>query len=150
MQFKTTLVGSVNKNVVSIVVPEEKVTELGAGKRPKVTVTISGLTYHGNITSAKGGCVIRVSQEVQAKTGLEAGDTVSVRVEIDTSVREVLLSDEIKTALSENRIANLTYLKLSYSKQRQLVEPILRIKGDDIRRLRITKLVKELEKSTQE
>ena len=53
MKFRTTLLQS-GKTAVGIQVPDEVVEALGAGKRPKVRVTINGYTYR-NAIAVMGG-----------------------------------------------------------------------------------------------
>lgn len=61
--------------------PEDVVTGLGSGKRPKVRVTINGYTYRGSVGSVAGKFMLPVSAQVRDGAGVAAGDDVEVDVE---------------------------------------------------------------------
>ena len=64
MRFRTTILQN-DKTATGIRVPDEVVASLGAGKRPKVTVTINGYTYRSSVATVDGRFMVGVSATVR-------------------------------------------------------------------------------------
>ena len=64
MRFRTTILQN-DKTATGIHVPDDVVERLGAGKRPKVTVTINGYTYRSSVASMDGRFMVGVSATVR-------------------------------------------------------------------------------------
>jgi hypothetical protein len=131
-------------NTTGIVVPPEVVDALGAGKRPKVRVTIGNYSYRSSIASMGGVYMISVSAEVRAGAGVSAGDVVDVGIEVDTEPREVEIPPDLVAALEAESEARQFFESLSYSNKRRLVTPIVDAKTDETRQRRIAKTVEAL------
>jgi hypothetical protein len=142
MKFTTTILGSGNK--AGIEVPEDVVSALGAGKRPPVVVTINGKSYRSSIAVMGGQNLIGVSTANREFTGVSAGDTVEVDVEVDTQPRIVEVPDDLAAALAAEPQAQSFYATLNYSAQRRYVEPVAEAKTDETRARRIAKVVADL------
>ena len=67
MKFQTTIEQS-GKTATGLVVPEQVVEGLGAGKKPAVSVTINGYTYRSTIASMGGRFMLPLSAENRAGT----------------------------------------------------------------------------------
>lgn len=143
MQFRTVLFQS-SKTATGIKVPADVMTALGAGKAPKVSVTINGYTYRSSVATVNGGPMIGVSEAVRQATGVKGGDTIEVELELDTAPRVMAVPDDLAAALDAVPAARATFDGLSFSNQRFWVDPINAAKGDDTRRRRIEKAVATL------
>ncbi|BCW56723.1 YdeI/OmpD-associated family protein [Arthrobacter sp. StoSoilB20] len=142
MEFTTTIVGDGNK--AGIEVPPEVVDALGAGKRPPVVVTINGKRYRSSIAVMAGKYMVGVSSANRELTGVAAGDTVGVGLEVDTEPRVVEVPDDLAAALDAEPEAKTFYGTLNYSAQRRYVEPIADAKTEETRARRIAKVVADL------
>jgi hypothetical protein len=142
MKFTTTIQGSGNKT--GIEVPGEVVTALDAGKRPPVVVTINGKSYRSSIAVMGGQNLVSLSAANRKFTGVAAGDTVEVDLELDTQPRIVEVPDDLAAAMAAEPAAQAFYATLSYSAQRRYVEPLEEAKTPDTRVRRITKAVADL------
>ncbi|MDR6438251.1 hypothetical protein J2790_003412 [Paenarthrobacter nicotinovorans] len=142
MEFTTTIVGDGNK--AGIEVPPEVVDALGAGKRPPVVVTINGKSYRSSIAVMAGKYMVGVSSANRELTGVAAGDTVGVGLEVDTEPRVVEVPDDLAAALDAEPEAKAFYGTLNYSAQRRYVEPIADAKTEETRARRIAKVVADL------
>jgi len=140
VEFRTTI-AQTGTNTTGIVVPDEIVEQLGAGKRPKVTVTAGGHTWRSSIASMGGRFLIGVSAEIRRITGLAGGDDVDVTLELDTEPREVTVADDLAAALAAAPGARAAFDKLSYSHQRRHVMAIDDAKTPETRARRIDKAV---------
>lgn len=141
MRFRAT-VKQAGKTATGIPVPQEVVDELGAGKRPKVAVTVNGHTYRSSIASVDGQPMIGLSADNRAKAGVAGGDEIEVDVRLDTAPREIAVPDDLAAAMDEQTRAYFD--GLSYSNKRRVVEPVEAAKAPETRQRRITKFVAAL------
>jgi hypothetical protein len=144
VRFHTTILQS-GKTAAGIQVPEEIVTALGSGKRPKVAVTINGYTYRSSIAPMNGVFMVGVSSDVRAAAGVAGGDDVDVDIELDTAPREVTVPDDFAHALDAVPAARATFDSLSYSNKSWHVLQIEGAKAEETRQRRIAKSVEALE-----
>lgn len=142
MKFTTTIQGSGTKT--GIVVPQEVVEALGAGRKPPVVVTINGASYRSSIAVMGGQNMIGVSAANRALTGVAGGDTVEVDVEVDTQPRVVEVPEDLAAALEADPEAKAFYATLNYSSQRRYVEPLADAKTAETRARRVAKVVADL------
>lgn len=131
-------------NNTGIIVPEEIVSQLNAGKKPAVNVTVNNYTYRNSIASMGGRFLISVSADIRSKTGIKGGDKVTVTLELDIQPREVVLPADFEKALKANKEAKAFFDTLSYSNKQRYVLPIGEAKTEETRQRRIEKAVKEL------
>jgi len=143
MRFRTTILQG-DKTATGIRVPDEVVEALGAGKRPKVLVTIRGYTYRNSVAVMGGEYMIGVSAENRAGAGVAGGDEVDVDIELDTAPREVTLPPDFAAALDAEPEARRTFDSLSYSNKSWHVLQIEGAKTDETRQRRIVKSVAAL------
>jgi len=143
MKFHSTLVLN-GKTATGLEVPPEVLTELGAGKRPAVQVTLNGYTYRTTIAPMGGRYWIPVSAAVRTASGVTAGDELDVGVELDTAPRTVEVPDDLASALAAVPGAREAFDQLSYTNRRQYVESVTGAKADATRQRRIAKCVAEV------
>ena len=140
MRFRTTILKS-DKTATGIHVPDEVVASLGAGKRPKVTVTINGYSYRSSVASMDGRFMVGVSATVREGAGVAGGDTVDVDIELDTAPREVAVPPDFAAELKREPDAKRFFEGLSYSNQQWHVLSIEGAKSPETRQRRIDKSV---------
>jgi len=140
VRFRATIHGS-GPTTTGIPVPEEVVAALGAGRRPKVKVTLGGHTYRSSIATVDGGPMISLSAENRSRAGVAAGDEVEVEVELDTARREVDVPADLAAALGEDPEAARTFESISYSDKRWHVLSIEGAKSPDTRGRRVARSV---------
>jgi hypothetical protein len=143
MKLKTKLLGA-GKTATGLQIPEAIVTALGAGKRPKVLVTINGYTYRSSIASMGGKFMLGVSGDVREQTGVKAGDLLDVALELDTAPREVKVPGDFGVALAAVPRALRFFEGLAYSHKLRHVLAIEGAKAPETRARRIAKAVTDL------
>jgi Bacteriocin-protection, YdeI or OmpD-Associated/Domain of unknown function (DUF1905) len=143
MRFKTTIIGT-EGTAAGIAVPAAIVEGMGKGKRPPVKVTIAGHTYRSTVAVMGGAFMVGVTNEFRNKSGVAAGDTVDVEIELDTEERTVTVPPELARALDRDPRARAFFERLSYSRKRLHTEPIASAKTDETRQRRLEKSIKEL------
>jgi bifunctional DNA-binding transcriptional regulator/antitoxin component of YhaV-PrlF toxin-antitoxin module len=144
VKFRTTIARQGNNT--GVVVPDEVVTALGAGKKPPVVVTLNGYTYRSSIASMGGRFMISLSRENRERAGLEGGEELDVEVVVDDQPRVVEPPSDFAAALQASPAAAAAFAKLSYSHQRQHVLAIEEAKAAETRQRRIAKAVAQLER----
>ena len=132
------------RTATGFVVPDEVVEALGAGRRPKVRVTLNGHTYRSSIASMGGRMLLGVSADNRAAAGVRAGDVVEVDVEVDTAERTVDVPVPLAAELAADPAAAAFFGSLSYSQQRLFVEPVTAARTDETRQRRVDKAMTAL------
>ena len=143
MRFTATVLSS-GKTATGLRVPDEVVEGLGAGKRPKVKVTLNGYTYRTSIAPMGGVFMVSVSAEVRERAGVAADDVVDVELELDTERREVSVPPDLAAALDAEPEARRTFDGLSYSNQLWHALQVEGAKTEETRQRRIAKSVAAL------
>ena len=143
MRFRTTILQG-DKTATGIHVPDEVVEALGAGKRPKVTVTIRGFTYRSSVATVDGRFMVGVSAENWAGAGVAGGDEVDVDIELDTAPREVTVPADFAAALDAEPNARRTFDGLTYSNKSWHTLQIEGAKTDETRQRRIARSIDAL------
>ena len=85
--FETTVAASGNNT--GIVVPDEVIERLAAGKRPPVLVNVNGYEYRNTVAVMGGKHMISISAAVRNATGLNGGDPIRVTLTVADTAREV-------------------------------------------------------------
>jgi antitoxin component of MazEF toxin-antitoxin module len=124
-------------NNTGIVVPEEMIEELGAGRRPAVVVNVNGYEYLSTVGVMGGKHMVSISAAVRKDTGLTAGDAIHVVLTLAGGPREVIVPDDLAAALSADSTAEALFTKLSNSLQRYHVDNINAAKTAETRQRRI-------------
>jgi hypothetical protein len=146
VKFRTRVLQA-RRTATGIEVPAAIVAALGAGKRPKVTLTINGFTYRSSIAVMGGKYLVGISAEVRIQTGVAAGDEIDVHIELDTAPRVVLVPDDLRAAFERHPRAKRAFESLSYSRQQRYTLPIQKAKTHDTRERNVHKAIRELQKS---
>ena len=108
--------------------------------RAPVKVTLNGYTYRSTIAAMGGPPCIPLRKSHREAAGLEGGETISVRLDLDTEPRIVKPSADLIKALKAASVWD-RWQKLSYSHQREHVEAIADAKKPETRTRRIERAV---------
>src|SRR5262249_53829096 len=92
--------------------------------RVPVKVTLNGYTYRSTIAAMGGPPCLPLRKSNREAAGLEGGETLDVRLDLDTDVREVTAPADLVRALKAKPGALARWKALSYSHQREHVEAI--------------------------
>ena len=137
--FETTV--TANGNNTGIVVPDEAIEKLAAGKRPPVLVNLNGYEYRNTVGVMAGRHMVSISAAVRKATGLKGGDPVRVTLTVADTPREVEVPADFATALAADDRARAFFGELSNSLQRYHVDNINAAKSAETRQRRIDKAV---------
>jgi hypothetical protein len=131
-------------NTTGFQIPDEAVSELGGGGRPKVAVTVNGFAFQSSIAKMGGSYWLGVSADRRSAAGLEGGQSYDLDVELDTAPRVIETPDDLRAALEAEPAAGAQWAKLSYSHQRRHVEAITSAKAPETRARRVAKAIEML------
>jgi hypothetical protein len=81
-----------------IVVPEEAIEQLAAGKRPPVLLNVNGYEYRNPVGVMGGKHMISISAAVRNATGLKGEDPIRVTLTIADTPQEVTLPADLAAA----------------------------------------------------
>ena len=112
--------------------------------RPPVKVTIRGHTWRTTPGVYGGVGHIVVNRAVKAATGVDAGDRVRVRMELDTEPRKVAVPADLRAALRDDPAALSTFDTLSFTHQREYVEWVEEAKRPETRARRVASTVERI------
>jgi hypothetical protein len=137
--FDTTVTATGNNT--GIVVPDNLIDELGAGKRPAVLVNVNGYEYRNTVGVMGGKHMISISAAVRKETGLKGGDPVHVTLTLADTPRDVDVPGDFAAALAADPDAGAFFAALSNSLQRYHVDSVTEAKTAETRQRRIEKAV---------
>ncbi|MBO3665171.1 YdeI/OmpD-associated family protein, partial [Microbacterium stercoris] len=83
----------------AILLTEEQVAQLGGGKTPPVLVTIGDHTGRLRVGRRAGEIMIGFSKAARAEFGVEPGQAIEARIELDAAERTVDVPAELAEAL---------------------------------------------------
>jgi Bacteriocin-protection, YdeI or OmpD-Associated/Domain of unknown function (DUF1905) len=135
--FETTVAAS--GNLTGIVVPEEVIGQLAAGKRPAVLVDVNGYQYRSTVSVMGGKHMISISAAIRQATGLKGGDPIRVTLTVADAPPAVNVPEDFAQALAADERARTFFGKLSNSLQRYHVDNINAAKSAETRQRRIDK-----------
>jgi bifunctional DNA-binding transcriptional regulator/antitoxin component of YhaV-PrlF toxin-antitoxin module len=128
-------------NNTGIVVPDEVIERLGAGRRPAVVVNVNGYEYQSTVGVMGGRHLISISAAVRKDTGLKAGDPIHVILTLADRPRDITVPADLAAALSADPSAGAFFAKLSNSLQRYHVDNVNAAKTAETRQRRIDKAI---------
>jgi hypothetical protein len=137
--FETTVAASGNNT--GIVVSDEVIEQLAAGKRPPVLVNVNGYEYRNTVGVMGGRHMISISAAVRNATGLRGGDPIRVTLTVADTAREVDVPADFAAALAADERARAFFERLSNSMQRYHVDNLNAAKSADTRPRRIDKAI---------
>jgi hypothetical protein len=138
--FRTTLWRE--GNLCAIRVPFDPKAVFGRTRAP-VKVTLNGYTYRSTIAAMGGELFIPLRKSNREAAGLQGTETLEVRLELDTAIRQVSAPADLVKALKAGGALE-AWNALSFSHQREHVEAIEEAKKPETRARRVEKAVATL------
>ena len=131
-------------NTAGFVIPPEVVDELGAGRRPKVVVTVGEHSWRSSIASMGGQFLLGVSQENRAAAGVAAGQTLDLTVEVDDAPRTVEPPEDLAGALTSDPALAKAWETWPPSRQKEAARQLTEAKKPETRARRLEKILADL------
>lgn len=112
--------------------------------RAPVKVTLNGYTFRSTIAAMGGDPFIPFRASHREAAGLAGGETLEVRLELDTEKREVKPPADLVKALEAAPPAWARWQELSYTHQREHAEAVEEAKSPETRARRIARAVEDV------
>ncbi|MCM3780728.1 YdeI/OmpD-associated family protein [Microbacterium hydrocarbonoxydans] len=141
LRVHTTLTG--RGPAAAILLTDEQVSSLGAGKAFPVAVTIDGRTARLRLARMGGENMIGFSKAVRADLGVEIGQEVDAVIRVDAAERTVEVPP-LAAALDADPALRAAFDALSPSARKEHARAVAEAKQDATRDRRIEKIVESL------
>jgi hypothetical protein len=106
----------------AFVLTDEQVEALGGGKRAALLVNVGSRSARLRLARMGGENLVGLSKAARADLGIEIGDEVEVRIELDDAPRQVDVPVELVAAWADRPAVAAAFQKLSYTHQREYAE----------------------------
>ena len=137
--FDSTVTSSGNNT--GMVVPDEVIKRLGAGRRPAVIVNVNGYEFRSTVGVMGGKHMLSISAAIRKETGLQGDDAIQVTLMVANGPREVGIPSDLAEALAAEPAVSEYFSKLSNSVQRYHVDNINVAKSAATRQRRIERAI---------
>lgn len=135
---------TIGGNNAAFVIPDDFVSALKAGGRPKVAVTLKGKVFRTSIAKMGGRYLLGFNKARREEADLAVGERYTLEIVADTEERTVALPDDLAAALAGDKPALDRWEKLSFTNKRELAEPIEAAKKPETRERRVARAVEVL------
>jgi hypothetical protein len=136
LNFTTTLVG--RGPGVAVILSEEQVAAVGEGaKRFPVAATVNGFRYRTTVVAMRGEFMFGLSKEVRTQAGVEAGQTVTITLELDREERTVEVPPALAHGLAGDAEAAAVFAKLAYTHRKEYARWVADAKREETRERRV-------------
>lgn len=112
--------------------------------RAPVRVTLNGYTYRSTIAVMNGVVFVPLRTSHREAARVEGGETLDVRISLDTEVRTVTPPEDLVDALKAAPPAWDRWNEMSYTHQREYAEEIAAARRPDTRARRIARAVERI------
>ncbi|MCV0334162.1 MULTISPECIES: YdeI/OmpD-associated family protein [unclassified Microbacterium] len=128
----------------AILLSDEQVASLGAGKAFPVAVTIGGRTARLRLARMGSENMIGFSKAVRADLGLEIDQEIDAVIRVDSAERTVDVPAQLAAALDADPALRTAFDALSYTARKEHARSVAEAKQEATRERRITKIVDAL------
>jgi hypothetical protein len=123
----------------AFVLDDDQVAAVGEGaKRFPVLATVNGYTWRTSVARMRGEFLVGLSKEVRTAAGVQAGDTVSLELKLDSEPRTVEIPPALTKALEADPEAKATFEGLAFTHRKEFARWIEEAKREETRARRVT------------
>jgi hypothetical protein len=126
----------------AVVLDDEQVAAVGEGaKRFPVAATVNGYTWRTSVARMGGEFLVGLNREVRQGARVEAGDEVSVVLELDSEPRSVEVPAALTAALAEDPAAKAAFDAMAFTHRKEYARWIAEAKREETRDRRVQQAV---------
>ena len=140
-KFKVKLFGQEGSSVAALKPPFDVVEVFQRKGRVPVKGTINGFPFRSSLMNMGDGHMMVVNAQLRAGAKCQAGDTVSVVMELDEDVRKVELPAYLRKIITSDPKASEAWARLSYTHQKEHVRAIEDAKREETRQKRVAAMM---------
>lgn len=129
----------------AVVLDEEQVAAVGEGaKRFPVLATIDGYSWRTTVTRMRGEFLLGLNRAVREAAHVEAGDTVELKLELDSAPPDVEVPAALADALAGDRAARSAFAGLASTHCKEYARWVQEAKREDTRQRRVAQALEML------
>jgi len=106
----------------AFVLTDEHVEAIGGGTRAALRVTVGSRSARLRLAVMGGENLVGLSKAARSELGIEIGEEVEVRIELDDAPRQVDVPAELLAAWADRPAVAAAFQKLSYTHQREYAD----------------------------
>lgn len=125
-------------------IPSHVRDALGGNKQMRVTGTLNGTPFRSSTMPYRGAFYLGVHKATRETAGVGIGDEVEITLVRDDSPRTLELAPELEAALAAAPDLRQRFDALSFSRRRELADPIAEAKKPETRAARLEKALARL------
>jgi hypothetical protein len=142
-RFRTTIEAATGGGAAAQVPPEVR-DALGGNRQMRVTGTLNGTPFRSSTMPYRGAFYVGIHRAVREEAGAEIGDEVELTLVRDDVPRTLELAPELEAAFRKDPTLRERFDALSFSRRRELAEPIAVAKKPETRQARLEKALERL------
>jgi len=128
-----------------VVLDDDQVAAVGEGaKRFPVVASVNGYTWRTSVARMRGEFLVGLNRAVREEAGVDAGETVEVRLELDQAPREVDVPEALAAALAAHADARARFDSLAYTHRKEFARWVEEAKRDETRERRVATAIEML------
>lgn len=129
----------------AFVLDDAQTAAVGEGaKRFPVVATVNGHSWRTTVTRMRGEFLVGLSRAVREAAGVQAGDTATLTLELDTEPREVEVPPPLTDALQGDSAARAAFDALAFTHRKEYARWIQEAKRDETRKRRVARALEML------
>jgi len=136
VRFKTTLETARGGGALARI-PEEHVAPLGGLKQMRIAGTVNGVAFRSSTMPYRGGFYLGLHKGTREAAGIEFGEPIDIEITRDDSPRVLALPEELEAAFKADPALGERFASLSFTRRRELAEPISEAKRPETRARRV-------------
>lgn len=143
-KFRIKLLGQAGSEAAALKPPFDVVAVFQRKGRVAVKGTIEGFPFRSSLMNMGDGHMMVVNAQLRAGAQCEAGDTVTVLMELDEDKRTVDVPAYLKKIIHQDPKAKESWPRLSFTHQKEYVKAIEHAKRPETREKRIVAMMSAL------
>ncbi|MFY9712523.1 MAG: YdeI/OmpD-associated family protein [Microbacterium sp.] len=128
----------------AILLSDEQVASIGAGKAFPVVVSVGGRSARLRLGRMGGENLIGFSKAARAELGIEIGQEIDVTIAMDQAERTVDVPPDLAAALDEDPALRAAFDALSYTRRKEHARSVAEARQEETRQRRREKVLAEL------
>jgi Bacteriocin-protection, YdeI or OmpD-Associated/Domain of unknown function (DUF1905) len=126
----------------AFILDDQQVAMVGEGaKRFPVVATVNGYTWRTSVARMRGEFMVGLNREVREGAGVQAGDTVTLELELDTEPRTVEIPPVLAEALDRDPQAKEAFDGMAFTHRKEYARWIEEAKKEATRQRRVTQAI---------
>lgn len=143
-RFRTVIEAARGPGAAVALIPPDLTERLGGLKQMRVTGTLNGTPFRSSTMPYRGAFYLGLHKATREVAGVTVGDEVEITLVRDDSPRVLELAPELEAALAAEPRLRERFDRLSFSRRRELADPIAEAKKPETRAARLDKALARL------